>query len=214
MKQKLYTDSQGNTVPAKYVSDYDKKKDAAARAIEADWRKMEAALAKLWQKTAERVAAVRAAAAKRERIALGEKGNFSFFSFDGRIQVRHDAARDIVFDEKLSLAKELLAKAVEEMAGTASGDLKTLVETAFKPRGKSGELDRARIHDICRMPIRNANWCKAVELIKAAEVERGKREYLAVAVDGKRIVLDIQRNGKQWAGRGADAPAPGVTSDE
>jgi hypothetical protein len=205
MKQKLYTDSQGNQIPSKYVSPYDKAKDAAARAIEADWRKAEAALAKLWQKTVQRVEAVRAAAAKRERIKLGEKGNFSFFSFDGRIQIRHDAARDTVFDEKLSLAKELLVKAVDELAGEASGDLKTLVETAFKPRGKTGELDRARIHDICRMPIRNANWCKAVELIKAAEVERGKREYLAVAVDGKRIVLDIQRNGKQWNRGGAAA---------
>ncbi|MBQ7252287.1 MAG: DUF3164 family protein [Kiritimatiellae bacterium] len=199
MKQKLYTDSQGNTVPAKYVSDYDKKKDAAARAIEAEWRKAEAALAKVWQNTLSRVAKVRQAAEKRERIALGLKGNFSFFSFDGRIQVRHDSAADVVYDERLSLAKDLLAEAIEELAGKASGDLKAIVEAAFRPRGKQRALDRSRLHDICKLNVRHPKWLKAVELIKAAETERGRREYLSVAVDGKRIVLDIQRNGRQWA---------------
>ena len=195
---KTYKDAMGNEVPAKYVPAYDKAKDAAAQAIFESWKKEEAALARLWRLTTDRIGKIRELAANRDRVALGKKGNFSFRSFDGKIEIRHDYARNVIFDERLSLAKELIDKAVEEMSETADSDLRELAAAAFRPRGKNRQLDRSRLHDICRMNIRNANWMKAVELIKAAEVETGRREYLRVSYDGAAVILDIQRNGSHW----------------
>ena len=201
---KTYKDARGREVPAAYVPAYDKAKDAAAQAIYESWKKEEAALARLWRQTTARIGKIRELAARRDRVALGKKGNFSFRSFDGKIEIRHDFARNVMFDERLSLAKELIDKAVEEMSETADSDLRELAAAAFRPRGKNRQLDRSRLHDICRMNIRNANWMKAVELIKAAEVENGRREYLRVSCDGIAVILDIQRNGSHWDARNGE----------
>ena len=195
MKQpETYTDAAGRQVPANYVPKFAKTKDAAARKILAAWRKEEARLKKLWKDTVAAVEKIHAEARKEERLepaAVADKGYFSFRSFDGRIVVRLDRARDVVFNEKLDLAKELIDEAVKEIAGDSAGDLRTIVESAFKPRGKNRTLDRQRLSDICRMNVRNKKWLKAVELIKAAAEESARMDYLRVIDGGAAIVLDL-----------------------
>ena len=195
MKQpETYTDAAGRQVPASYVPKFAKTKDAAAKKILAAWRKEEARLKTLWKDTVAAVEKIHAEARKEERLepaAVADKGYFSFRSFDGRIVVRLDRARDVVFNEKLDLAKELIDEAVREIAGETAGDLRTIVESAFKPRGKNRTLDRQRLSDICRMNVRNKKWLKAVELIKAAAEESARMDYLRVIDGGAAIVLDL-----------------------
>lgn len=194
MKERTYIDAAGREVPAKYVPKFAKEKDAAARKILEAWRKEEARLKALWKETVAAVEKIHAGARKEEKLepaAVADKGYFSFRTFDGRVTVRLDRAREVVFNEKLDLAKELIDEAVEEIAGEAAGDLRTIVESAFKPRGKNRTLDRQRLSDICKMNVRNAKWQKAVELIKAAAEESQRMDYLRV-LDGERaIVLDL-----------------------
>lgn len=193
-KPETYTDAAGRQVPANYVPKFAKTKDAAARKILAAWRKEEARLRKLWKETVAAVEKIHAEARKEEKLepaTVADKGYFSFRSFDGNIVVRLDRARDVVFNEKLDLAKELIDEAVREIAGETAGDLRTIVESAFKPRGKNRTLDRQRLSDICRMNVRNEKWKKAVELIKAAAEESARMDYLRVLDGGTAIVLDL-----------------------
>ena len=194
MKERTWTDTAGREVPAKYVPKFAKAKDAAARKILDAWRKEEARLKALWKETVAAVEKIHAQARKEEKLepaAVSDKGYFSFRTFDGRVTVRLDRAREVVFNEKLDLAKELIDEAVEEIAGETAGDLRPLVESAFKPRGTNRTLDRQRLSDICKMNVRNAKWQKAVELIKAAAEESQRMDYLRV-IDGDRsIVLDL-----------------------
>lgn len=193
-KERTYTDAMGREVPASYVPKFAKAKDAAARKILAAWKKEEARLKALWKETVAAVEKIHAEARKEEKLepaAVADKGYFSFRTFDGKVVVRLDRAREVSYNEKIDLAKELIDEAVEEIAGDTAGDLRTIVESAFKPRGKNRTLDRQRLGDICKMNVRNAKWQKAVELIKAAAEESGRMDYVRVLEGERSIVLDI-----------------------
>lgn len=193
-EERTYIDAAGREVPAKYVPKFAKTKDAAARKILDAWRKEEARLRKLWKDTVAIVEKIHAGAREEEKLepaTVADKGYFSFRSFDGSVTVRLDRAREIVFNEKIDLAKELIDEAVKEIAGNSAGDLRTIVESAFKPRGKNRALDRQRLSDICRMDVRNKKWQKAVELIKAAAEESQRMDYLRVLDGPRAIILDL-----------------------
>ena len=210
-----YVDALGREVPAGYVPKFAKTKDAAARKVLARWRKAEKYLAGVYRDTVRDVERIREAARKEEGLADVEMGAgyFSFRSFDGKIVVRLDRAKEVQYNEKIDLAKEELDAALEEIAGETVGDLREIVGKAFAPRGRNRSLDRQRLNDIVRMNVRNAHWRKAAELIKAAEEEAGRKDYLRVTVEKVGIVLDLHsaaRNAEEKTRQDAASPEGGA----
>lgn len=203
--QKIYTDPDGNPVPAKYVSAYDKARDRITRKIYDLWGKEEERLTQLRAQTERLIDEVRQAAAKEAGVKLGgAKGYLQFRSFDGRIIVRFENVAQVDFDERLSLAQQLIGEAIDDMAGDTSKNaklagLRKIAEAAFKPRGKNGKLDRQRVRDIANVQVNHPKWRKAAELIRECETITGHKAYVRVA---KRlapeappipIVLDITK---------------------
>jgi hypothetical protein len=203
--QKIYTDPDGNPVPAKYVSAYDKARDRITRKIYDLWGAEEQRLTQLRAQTERLIDEVRQAAAKEAGVKLGgAKGYLQFRSFDGRIIVRFENVAQVDFDERLSLAQQLIGEAIDDMAGDTSKNaklagLRKIAEAAFKPRGKNGKLDRQRVRDIANVQVNHPKWRKAAELIRECETITGHKAYVRVA---KRlapeappipIVLDITK---------------------
>ncbi len=203
--QKIYTDPDGNPVPAKYVSAYDKARDRITRKIYDLWGKEEERLTQLRATTERLIDEVRQAAAKEAGVKLGgAKGYLQFRSFDGRIIVRFENVAQVDFDERLSLAQQLIGEAIDDMAGDTSKNaklagLRKIAEAAFKPRGKNGKLDRQRVRDIANVHVDHPKWRKAAEIIRECEQVTGHKAYVRVA---KRlapeappipIVLDITK---------------------
>jgi len=203
--QKIYTDPDGNPVPAKYISAYDKARDRITRKIYDLWGKEEERLTQLRAQTERLIDEVRQAAAKEAGVKLGgAKGYLQFRSFDGRIIVRFENVAQVDFDERLSLAQQLIGEAIDDMAGDTSKNaklagLRKIAEAAFKPRGKNGKLDRQRVRDIANVQVNHPKWRKAAELIRECETITGHKAYVRVA---KRlapeappipIVLDITK---------------------
>lgn len=203
--QKIYTDPDGNPVPAKYVSAYDRARDRIARKIHDLWGKEEERLTQLRAQTERLIDEIRQAAAKEAGVKLGgAKGYLQFRSFDGRIIVRFENVAQVDFDERLSLAQQLIGEAIDDMAGDTSKNaklagLRKIAEAAFKPRGKNGKLDRQRVRDIANVQVNHPKWRKAAELIRECETITGHKAYVRVA---KRlapeappipIVLDITK---------------------
>lgn len=203
--QKIYTDPDGNPVPAKYLSAYDKARDRITRKIYDLWGKEEERLTQLRAQTERLIDEVRQAAAKEAGVKLGgAKGYLQFRSFDGRIIVRFENVAQVDFDERLSLAQQLIGEAIDDMAGDTSRNaklagLRKIAEAAFKPRGKNGKLDRQRVRDIANVQVNHPKWRKAAELIRECETITGHKAYVRVA---KRlapeappipIVLDITK---------------------
>lgn len=192
---KTMRDSNGNDVPVKYVSAYDKLRDKITRRIEARFQKARAALE----------AVVRDSIADLDELAkckesLGAKGNFQARSFDALIQVSIRQQYNILLDERVVRARELMLGYVEGVLAKIGGNdaqaLKLIVAEAFKANAQ-GFLSTGKIMSLLRMEIANDDWREAKQILQdAIKPQKGKR-YLACEVrrstqtDFRQIRLDI-----------------------
>jgi len=203
--KKVYIDPDGNTVPAKHVSAYDRKRDAIANRIFNLWGAEEQRLTSLQAATNRLLDELRAAAAKEAGVKLGgAKGYLQFRSFDGRIIIRFENRSKTEFDERISLVQQLIREAIDELAADAGRgakvqELRKVADAAFKPRGKDGRLDRQRVRDIATVQVDHPKWRKAAELIRECDKVVGHQEYVRVAkrlapeAEPIPIILDIAK---------------------
>lgn len=197
----IYIDPTGQTVPAKFVPTYDKKKDALARRIFTLWAAENERLAALKEKTNALIDQMQTLAAESAgtKPLGGAKGNIQFRSFDGTITVARDMQSCTEYDERLKLAQALIHEAISEMtANVPDADLVTIATNAFTPR-RNGNLDMQRIRDLTRLKVNNPKWKQACDIIKECERSIGSRQYIRVSVrtspDAKpqSIFLDIAK---------------------
>lgn len=192
---KTMRDSNGNDVPVKYISAYDKARDRITRRIEARFRKARAMLEQL---VAESIADLDTLKGGREK--LGEKGNFLARSFDGLVQVSINQQYNILLDERVVKARELMLGYVETVLAKVGGNdaqaLRLIVAEAFRANAQ-GFLSTGKILSLLRMEIANADWREAKAILQdAIKPQKGKR-YLRCEVrkstqmDFKSIRLDI-----------------------
>lgn len=188
-------DSNGNDVPLKYVSKYDKAKDKAVRRILARFRKERAALEAV---VADTIAELQALAQTKE--SLGAKGNFSARSFDGLIRVSIKQQYNILLDERVVHARELMLGYIEgvlaKVGGNDAAALRLIVAEAFKANAQ-GFLSTGKIMSLLRMEIDNEDWREAKRILQdSIKPQKGKR-YLICEVrpstqaDFETIRLDI-----------------------
>ena len=203
--QKVYVDPEGNSIPAKHVRPYDRKRDAIANRIFNLWGAEEQRLTALKATTNRLLDEIREAAAKEAGVKLGgAKGYLQFRSFDGRIIIRFENRSKTEFDERITLVQQLIREAIDELAADAgrSGkvqELRKVADAAFKPRGKDGRLDRQRVRDIATVQVDHPKWRKAAELIRECDKVVGHQEYVRVAcrpapdAEPIPIILDISK---------------------
>ena len=167
-------DSNGNDIPLKYVSKYDKAKDRAVRKVMARFLHAREMLEKV---VAETIAELEALADTKER--LGAKGNFSARSFDGLIQVSIRQQYNIFLDERVVKARELMLGYVEKVLAKVGGSdaaaLRLIVAEAFKANAQ-GFLSTGKIMSLLRMEIDNADWREAKRILQESiKPQKGKR---------------------------------------
>lgn len=167
-------DSNGNDIPLKYVSRYDKTKDRAVRKILARFRKARELLESV---VAETIAELEALMDTKEK--LGAKGNFSARSFDGLIQVSIRQRYNIFLDERVVKARELMLGYVEKVLAKVGGNdaaaLRLIVAEAFKANAQ-GFLSTGKIMSLLKMEIDNADWREAKRILQESiKPQKGKR---------------------------------------
>ena len=167
-------DSNGNDIPLKYVSKYDKAKDKAVRKILARFLKARAMLEDVVKETVDEMQAL---AATKETV--GAKGNFSARSFDALIQVSIRQQYHILLDERVVQARELMLGYIEKVLSRIGGNdaqaLKIIVAEAFKANAE-GFLSTGKVMSLLRMEIDNADWREAKRILQdAIKPQKGKR---------------------------------------
>ena len=167
-------DSNGNDIPLKYVSRYDKAKDRTVRRILARFLKARAMLEAVVSET---VAELDALAQTKEK--LGVKGNYSARSFDALIQVSIRQQYNIFLDERVVRARDLMIGYVESVLAKVGGNdaaaLRLIVAEAFKANAQ-GFLSTGKVMSLFRMEIENADWREAKRILQAAiKPQKGKR---------------------------------------
>ena len=177
-------DSNGQDVPMKYVSKYDKLRDRQTRRILARFQKARAMLEGLVKDSIEDLDVLKGTKEK-----LGAKGNFSARSFDGLIQVEIRQQYNIQLDERVARARELMLDYVKSEIARLDKNtvfLRKVVEDAFRADAK-GYLPISAILKLTRYEVPDARWNEA----------RGILQDSLTPVAGKRYLVCSVRNSTQ-----------------
>lgn len=192
---KTMRDSMGNDIPVKYVSAWDRERDARCRRIRARFEKVRKAMETLVTDSLADIAAMQDA----RGCDVAVKGNFQASSFDGLTRVGIDQSYRIQLDDRVREARDRMlayAKGLCMKAGADAQALYEIVEEAFAAT-KNGGLSVGRVLSLCRRDIRAAEWLEAKRLLlDSIRPERG-RAYLRCEVrpdtqrDFRPIRLDL-----------------------
>ncbi|MDO9478901.1 MAG: DUF3164 family protein [Pseudohongiella sp.] len=109
----------------------------------------------------------------------GGKGNLSLMSFDGQYKVLRANHDNIVFDERLQAAKELIDQCLREWSRDAHPGLLVMVNDAFRA-DRNGELRTASILALRRHNIEDPRWIRAMDAISDALQVVGSKSYIRV----------------------------------
>lgn len=188
-------DSAGHEVPTKYVSAYDKLRDRNVKKIVGCARNIRNNLESFVQNS---IALLDQVAGLKE--TLGEKGNLSVSSFDGLMRVSIRQRYNIFLDERVIKAREKMLGYINGVLTRVKPEdaaaMRIIVEEAFRV-GANQMLSTAKVVQLLRMNIKNADWIDAQQILKdSLKPQKGKR-YLTIETrpnmnhDFRSIRLDI-----------------------
>jgi hypothetical protein len=176
----FFKNCRGHLVPLALVPDVDRLRDELVREIAAKVRELSGLARAALARAGGEVEAFRALSAERYGAKLrGQKGNIQLLSFDGTLKVVRAMEERIEFDERLSAARELIGQCIEEWTEGSRGEVRVLVEDAFRADGQ-GRLSAGRVLGLRRLKIDDPRWQQAMEAIADAAQVVGTKAYLRV----------------------------------
>ena len=174
-KENLWTDINGDQVPAKYVSKFDKARDAVSRRILKRFTAGRKVLEQIVRESIEDLDGL-----MQLKESVGSKGNFQTSSFDGLIQVSIDQQYNIQLDERVARARELMLEYVNSELSRLDKDttfLRKLVEDSFRANAK-GYLPIASILKLTRYEVKDKRWGEARGILQDAMKPVPGKRYL------------------------------------
>lgn len=185
----------GETVPAKYVSGYDKKKEKVIKKLLKEAEAASKKLTELKQLMFVDGDAIDELMYKEHHMERPNehKGNYTYYSFDKSIRFSMKVQDVIDFDDRIRLAQEKINQFLESKSEGSDQDLMLLVNNAFKTT--KGRLDKSRIFSLYSLKINNTIWNEAIALIKESITVNHTRRYPSIAFrDQNGEYKDVQLN--------------------
>ena len=164
--QEFLKDAQGRWVCVANISKITLVRDGLVRELTDKAEQIAQELQRFFAKAFADLDAFREVSAEEHCAAVGggKRGGFSLQSFDGTLKVVYDVDAVISFNEKVSVAREIILRLVEqwtEKAGADNAKLASLVRSAFET-DKDGHLSVAKIMQLRRTKIDDAEWKEAM----------------------------------------------------
>lgn len=107
----------------------------------------------------------------------GEKGNVGLPSYDGKYKVQIAMSDNIVFDERLQIAKNLIDECISEWSAGSATEIMTLVNDAFQV-DKEGKVSTYRVLGLRRHDFDHPKWLKAMAAIADAMQVTSTKKYI------------------------------------
>lgn len=164
-QDKYMEDRKGRLVPVEQIDEHDIEMDAFVRAQVKKAKELRETL-KLFKQNAfdDCYAFMNLLAEKYERKIGGQKGNVTFSTFDGELQIRIAVQDTLTFGPELQIAKQIIDECLNDWAKHANQNLRTLITDAFEV-DKEGELNTGRILSLRRIKIKDERWEQAMDAI-------------------------------------------------
>lgn len=168
--------AQGHLVPKSMVSEYELLRDDVVKGIIEKAEKVSSTVKDLRRDAIEEAQALIDIA--REKYGIkgigGKKGNITLNSFDGNLQVQISVQDFLSFDERLTLAKELIDTYLKKLTENSPKELQMLISQAFEV-DKRGQVSVSKIYPLMKLPIEDEHWQEAMSIIRESlSVERTK----------------------------------------
>ncbi|HAF6280415.1 TPA: DUF3164 family protein [Salmonella enterica] len=107
----------------------------------------------------------------------GEKGNMTFYTWDGVWKVNVAIAERLAFDERLQAAKALIDECLKDWMEGSRPEVVSLIDEAFQV-DKEGEVSTSRILRLRRLDITDERWLNAMRAINDAILIVGSKKYV------------------------------------
>lgn len=107
----------------------------------------------------------------------GQKGNVSLLSFDGKYKVQIAIQDNLVFDERLQVAKSLIDECLRDWTKDSNDNIKAIIDNAFAV-DKEGKINIRRVLSLRSLNITDDKWQKAMQAISDATQVISSKEYM------------------------------------
>lgn len=107
----------------------------------------------------------------------GKKGNISLMSFDGKYKIQMAISDNLVFDERLQVAKSLIDECLTEWTKDSNDNIKAIIDNAFAV-DKEGKINIRRVLSLRSLNIIDDKWQKAMTAIADATQIISSKEYI------------------------------------
>ena len=172
--------SHGGLDPIATVKDVEKLRDQMVKEIVAKSLDASKQLMEMKQEFFKSIQAFVELSAEKYGLKFGgKKGNMTFMSYDGEYKVLVAVNENIVFDERLQIAKELIDKCIQDWSSGSCDEIKALVQDAFYV-GKSGNINKNRILGLRRLEINDERWKQAMTAISDSIQVSDSKQYVRI----------------------------------
>lgn len=189
-------DAKGRLIPRRLVKEIDLERDELVRELVGKAIALHELLATFKRSTMDDIAAFLELSAERYGAKLaGEKGNVTLTSFDGRLKIIRATADQLVFDERLQIAKGLIDECIHEWIEGSRDEIRALVDQAFQV-DKQGKVSAERVLGLRKLEIEHPKWRSAMQAISDSVQVASTRSYVRFYVrddagDYQPVNLDI-----------------------
>jgi Protein of unknown function (DUF3164) len=125
----------------------------------------------------------------------GKKGNLTLYTYDMKKKVQVQVAENLVFDERLQVAKKMIDECLTNWTEDSRSEVKTIINDAFRV-DKEGRINTKQILSLRRLGIKDKLWCKAMDAITDSLQVSSSKQYIRIyeqTKEGgwKHITLDM-----------------------
>jgi len=168
----------GGFDPIDTVKDQRKLEDDTVRKCIEFAEKLNAQISRFRGHTVADLGALDAILAEKYNTKIGgKKGNRTYQTYDGLMQIKVQVADEITFGPELQVAKNLIDACLIEWSADSRPEIQLAITSAFNT-DKEGQVNRANILKLLTLEISDERWVSAMEAIRDAIRITGSKEYV------------------------------------
>ncbi|HEY9200746.1 MAG TPA: DUF3164 family protein [Gammaproteobacteria bacterium] len=172
--------AEGHLVPKSKVAEIDLDRDKLVRGIAARAQKLRDPLAEFKRDVQQQIDAfIQHSADTYDATVGGKKGNITLYSYDGQFKVMRAFSEQLVFDERIQVAKSLIDECILDWSKGSNANIKALVQHAFQVDSQ-GNISRDRVLGLKRLDITDEKWLKAMQAINDSIQVASRKSYVRI----------------------------------
>lgn len=193
-----WRDPKGNLVPESTVSELDKFEDQTVKKLLVSVETYQEVGKSLKEQMFNEIREfIELSATEYDTVIQGSKGGASLYTFNGEYRIQYSVADQIKFNNRLTIAKQLIDECILSWSGGASDEIMALINRAFSV-DKEGAINVRNVLSLRTLDIKDEKWLKAMEAISDSIKVIGSSEYIRIYKKNalgkyEQIVLDFSK---------------------